>query len=83
MRLFPGANQEEIRTFREYIERQVTTNRDLMERLLRARACQAFSESLPYSGRVLSVPVEDRRRGGNSDRRMDGGLSKFTDAFFG
>ena len=32
MRGFPGANQEQISTFKEYIERQVTTNRDLMER---------------------------------------------------
>ena len=47
--LFPGANQEEIRTFREYIERQVTTNRDLMERLLRARHFQeAFRIQVEY-----------------------------------
>ena len=44
MRL-PRADQEEIRTFREYIERQVTTNRDLMERLLRARRARHFQEA--------------------------------------
>ena len=37
MRLFPGANQEQIRTFKEYVQRQVATNRDFMESLLRAK----------------------------------------------
>jgi len=40
MRLFPGANEELIRTFKEYIERQVATNREFMERLLRAKDFQ-------------------------------------------
>jgi hypothetical protein len=43
MRNVPGANQEQIGTFKEYIERQVATNRDFMERLLRA---QDFQEAL-------------------------------------
>jgi hypothetical protein len=36
-----------------------------------------------HSDQVFSVPVEGRRKGGNSDRRMDGGLREFTHAFFG
>ena len=60
MRLFPGANQEEIRTFREYIERQVTTNRDLMERLLRARHFQeAFRIQTEYFQSQLKACTED------------------------
>jgi hypothetical protein len=60
MRLFPGANQEEIRTFREYIERQVTTNRDLMERLLRARHFQeAFRIQVEYFQSQLRTAAEE------------------------
>jgi len=40
MRLLPGANEELIRTFKEYIERQVATSREFMERLLRAKDFQ-------------------------------------------
>ena len=60
MRLFPGANQEEIRAFREYIERQVTTNRDLMERLLRARHFQkAFRIQVEYFQSQLRTAAEE------------------------
>ena len=49
LRLFPGANQEQIRTFREYIERQVATNRDFGEKLLRAKDFQeAFRIQVEY-----------------------------------
>jgi hypothetical protein len=49
LRLFPGANQEQMRIFREYIERQVATNRDFMERLLRAKDFQeAFRIQVEY-----------------------------------
>ena len=40
MRAFPGANQEQISTFKEYIERQVAANREFIERLLRAKDFQ-------------------------------------------
>ena len=40
MRGFPGANQEQIRIFREYLERQVAANRDLMKRHLRSKDFQ-------------------------------------------
>jgi len=36
MRGFPGANEEQIRAFMAYIERQAATNRDFCEKLLRA-----------------------------------------------
>ena len=37
MRNVPGANQEQISTFKEYLERQVATNRDVGEKLLQSR----------------------------------------------
>src|SRR6516165_1619747 len=58
MRNVPGANQEQIRTFMEYTERQVAANRDFCEKLLRAKD---FQGRIPHSGRVLSVPVVARR----------------------
>jgi len=49
MRGFPGANQEQIGTFKAYIERQVTANRDFAERLLRAQDFQeAFRIQVEY-----------------------------------
>ena len=40
MRGFPGANDEQIATFKAYIERKVAANRDFVERLLRAKDFQ-------------------------------------------
>ena len=40
MRGFPGANEEQIGTFKAYIERQVAANRDFGEKLLRAKDFQ-------------------------------------------
>ena len=50
MRGFPGANQEQISTFKEYIERQVAAaNRDFGEKLLRAMDFQeAFRIQVEY-----------------------------------
>jgi len=49
MRAFPGANQEQISTFKEYIERQVAANRDFGEKLLRAKDFQeAFRIQVEY-----------------------------------
>ena len=73
LRGFPGANQEQIGTFKAYIERQAAANRDFVEKLLSAKDFQeAFR--LPHSGRILSVPVESLRGGCNSDWRKDGWL---------
>ena len=61
MRLFPGANQEEqIRTFKEYIQRQVATNRDFMESLLRAKDFQeAFRIQVEYVQSQLRTAAEE------------------------
>ena len=49
MRNVPGANQQQIGTFKEYIERQVATNRDFGEKLLRAKDFQeAFRIQVEY-----------------------------------
>ena len=49
MRNVPGANQEQIRTFMEYTERQVAANRDFCEKLLRAKDFQdAFRIQVAY-----------------------------------
>ena len=59
--LFPGANQEEqIRTFKEYIQRQVATNRDFMESLLRAKDFQeAFRIQVEYLQSQLRTAAEE------------------------
>ena len=61
MRLFPGANQEEqIRTFKEYVQRQVATNRDFMESLLRAKDFQeAFRIQVEYVQSQLRTATEE------------------------
>ena len=49
MRGLPGANQEQIGTFKAYIERQVAANRDFGEKLLRAKDFQeAFRIQVEY-----------------------------------
>ncbi len=40
MRGFPGANEEQITTFKAYLERKVAANRDFVEKLLRAKDFQ-------------------------------------------
>jgi len=61
MRGFPGANQEEqIRTFKEYVQRQVATNRDFMESLLRAKDFQeAFRIQVEYVQSQLRTATEE------------------------
>ena len=60
MRLFPGANQEQIRTFKEYVQRQFATNRDLMESLLRAKDFQeAFRIQVEYLQSQLRTAAEE------------------------
>ena len=49
MRGFPGANEEQIRTFKAYMERQAAANRDFCEKLLRAKDFQdAFRIQVEY-----------------------------------
>ena len=60
MRLFPGANQEQIRTFKEYVQRQVATNRDFMESLLRAEDFQeAFRIQVEHLQSQLRTAAEE------------------------
>ena len=60
MRGLPGANQEQISTFKEYIERQVASNRDFGEKLLRARDFQeAFRIQVEYFQSQLKACAED------------------------
>jgi len=60
MRGFPGANQEQIGTFKAYIERQVAKNRDFGEKLLRAKDFQeAFRIQAEYFQSQLRADAED------------------------
>ena len=60
MRGLPGANQEQISTFKEYIERQVASNRDFGEKLLRANNFQeAFRIQAEYFQSQLKAVAED------------------------
>ena len=60
MRGFPGANQEQISTFKEYIERQVAANRDFGEKLLRAKDIQeAFRIQVEYFQAQLKGAASD------------------------
>ena len=60
MRNVPGANQQQIGTLKEYIERQVATNREFMERLLRAQDFQeAFRIQVEYFQSQLRAAAEE------------------------
>ena len=60
MRGFPGANEEQIGTFKAYVERQVETNRDFGEKLLRAKDFQeAFRIQAEYFQSQLKAGAED------------------------
>jgi hypothetical protein len=60
MRGFPGANDEQIATFKAYIERKVAANRDFVERLLRARDFQeAVRIQVEYLQSQLKAAAED------------------------
>ena len=60
MRGLPDANEEQIGTFKTYIERQVATNRDFGEKLLRAKDFQeAFRIQAEYFQSRLKVCAED------------------------
>jgi hypothetical protein len=60
MRGVPGANQEQISTFKEYIERQVAANRDFGEKLLRAKDFQeAFRIQVEYFQAQLKGAATD------------------------
>ena len=63
MRGLTGANQEQISTFKAYLERQVATNRDFGEKLLHARDFQeAFRIQVEYFQSQLKAAAEDATR---------------------
>ena len=67
MRLLPGANEKQIRTFKEYIQRQVATNRDFMARLLRAKDFQeAFRIQVEYFQSQLKTAAEEATQIGST-----------------
>ena len=60
MRGFPGANDEQIATFKAYIERKVAANRDFVEKLLRAKDFQeAIRVQIEYLQSQLKAAAED------------------------
>ena len=60
MRAFPGANEEQIGTFKAYIERQVAANREFVEKLLSAKDFQeAFRVQVEYFQSQLKAVAED------------------------
>jgi hypothetical protein len=60
MRGFPGANNEQIATFKAYIERKVAANRDFVEKLLRAKDFQeAVRIQIEYLQSELKAAAED------------------------
>ena len=60
MQGLPGANQEQITTFKEYVERKAAANRDFVEKLLRAKDFQeAFRIQVEYFQSQLKAAAED------------------------
>jgi len=60
MRGFPGANEDQIATFKAYLERKVAANRDFVERLLRAKDFQeAWRIEVEYFQAQLKTAAED------------------------
>ena len=66
MRGIPGANQEQITTFKAYVERKVAANRDYVEKLLRAKDFQeAFRIQVDCFQSQLKSASEDARQIGS------------------
>jgi hypothetical protein len=60
LRGIPGVNDEQISTFKAYVERKVAANRDFAERLLRAKDFQeAFRVQVEYFQSQLKAAAED------------------------
>src|SRR5579871_3828322 len=60
MRGIPGANDDQIATFKTYVERKVAANRDFVEKLLRAKDFQeAFRVQVEYFQSQLKAVAED------------------------
>jgi len=60
MRGIPGANEEQITTFKAYLEQKVAANREFLEKLLRAKDFQeAFRIQVEYFQSQLKAAAED------------------------
>ena len=60
MRGVPGANDDQITTFKAYVERKVAANRDFVEKLLRAKDFQeVFRIQVEYFQSQLKAASED------------------------
>ena len=56
----PGAKEDQIADFKSYLERKVATNRDFVERLLRAKDFQeAFRIQVAFFQSQLKAAAED------------------------
>jgi hypothetical protein len=55
MRGFPGTNEDQITTFKAYLERQSGANRDFVEKLLRARD---FQEAFRIQGEYFQSQLK-------------------------
>jgi len=57
---FPGAKEDQIADFKAYLERQVATNREFVEKLLRAKDFQeAFRIQVEYFQSQLKSAFEE------------------------
>ena len=66
MRGIPGANQDQITTFKAYVERKAAANRDFAEKLLRAKDFQeAFRIQVEYFQSQLKAAAEDANQIGS------------------
>ena len=60
MQSVPGANADQISSFKAYVERKVAANREFVERLLRAKDFQdAFRIQVEYFQSQLKIAAED------------------------
>ena len=60
MRGVPGASDDQITTFKAYVERKVAANRDFVEKLLRAKDFQeVFRIQVEYFQSQLKAASED------------------------
>jgi hypothetical protein len=66
MRGVPGAKDDQIATFKAYVERKVAANRDFVEKLLRAKDFQeAFGIQVEFFQSQLRAAAEDAHQIGS------------------
>ena len=66
MRGIPGANEDQITTFKAYLERKVAANREFVEKLLHAKDFQeAFRIQVEYFQSQLKAAAEDANQIGS------------------